>query len=272
MGTALGLPEPLRIERIKVVSDDPDLGGLSGIEMADDGLSYVALSDRGFLVRAQITRDATGAISAIAHDPVTRLITPRPNGVTTRDSEGLVVTPEGAIFISFEGTHRVAQFPNLAAMEATLPSHPEFAGFQPNSGLESLAIDADGVLYALPERSGRYDRPFPIFRFQDGQWDVPYVLPRVGSFLVVGADFGPDGMLYVLERDFTGFSFLNRVRCVDLQSGEAYTVFVGTGQYGNLEGISVWRDSPETLRLTMVSDDNYNMLQQTEIVELQIKG
>jgi len=37
--------------------------------------------------------------------------------------------------------------------------------------------------------------------------------------------------------------------------------------HDNLEGVSVWRDADGALRATLVSDDNFRFLQQTEIVE-----
>jgi hypothetical protein len=74
-------------------------------------------------------------------------------------------------------------------------------------------------------------------------------------------------MLYVLERDFTGFSFLNRVRRVDLENGVSDTVLLAGGQFGNLEGISIWTTPSGGMMITMVADNNYNALLQTEIVE-----
>ena len=41
------------------------------------------------------------------------------------------------------------------------------------------------------------------------------------SFLVVGADVGPDDRLYVLERDFAFFGFRSRVRSFDLAGAVA---------------------------------------------------
>ena len=39
------------------------------------------------------------------------------------------------------------------------------------------------------------------------------------------------------------------------------------GTFDNLEGLSVWTDETGALRLTMISDDNYNRFQETQIVE-----
>ncbi len=41
----------------------------------------------------------------------------------------------------------------------------------------------------------------------------------------------------------------------------------GLGVHDNLEGIAVWRDDQGRMRLTMVSDDNFQFFQVSEIVE-----
>ncbi|MDG1377610.1 MAG: esterase-like activity of phytase family protein [Yoonia sp.] len=200
---------------------------------------------------------------------------PRPNGTLGKrwaDSEGLAIAPDGTVYISTEGPrHRVYEFPAGATKAIPLPQHPDFANLQRNSSLEALAIGADGALYTLPERSGRMTRPFPVYRYKDGAWDIPFRIPRTGEHLVSGADVGPDNRLYILERDFTGVGFKSRVRRFDLDgTGETTVLDTRNGTHDNLEGISIWRDSEGHLRLTMISDDNFNFFQQTEIVEYQI--
>ncbi len=86
-----------------------------------------------------------------------------------------------------------------------------------------------------------------------------------------GADVGPDGMLYVLERDFAVFGFRSRVRRF-ARDGSDETVILEsrTGQHDNLEGISVWRDAAGDIRITMVADDNFGAFQRNEIVDYRV--
>jgi len=39
------------------------------------------------------------------------------------------------------------------------------------------------------------------------------------------------------------------------------------GRHDNLEGLTVWQDMAGRIRLTMISDDNFNFFQRTELVE-----
>lgn len=258
------------------MSDDR-FGGFSGIEMADDGMSFLALSDRGGWTRGTITRDAQGLITGIDARPI-RLLRGRfeaPLDDGRNDSEGLAVAPDGSVYVSFENVARVLRYDSIDGPARNLPTPREFGRLQSNSALEALAIGPDGTLYTLPERSGELDRPFPVWRFRNGKWDQPFDLRRDGGYLAVGADIGPDGRFYLLEREFHGIlGFSSRIRSFALSddglSDERTELQSGIGQHDNLEGISVWQDATGAIRLTMIADDNYNFFQKTELVEYRI--
>ena len=191
-------------------------------------------------------------------------------GLSRGDSEGLALAPDGTLFISFEGFARVRMQAGLDGVPSLLPRAAEFDGLRSNGALESLALGPDGSLWTIPERSGRADRPFPVFHFADGVWTIPWTMPRRGAYLPAGADIGPDGRLYVVERDFTGFGFRTRIRRFALDgSGEEVLLETATGVHDNLEGISVWQDA-QGLRMTLISDDNFRLFQQTQIVEYRL--
>lgn len=252
-------------------------GGFSGFELADDGLGFIALSDRATLWRGQLQRDVAGEIIGVKtagpvalHDSTGKLLSPR-----TGDSEGLALASDGSVFVSFEGLARVAHYPTDSGPAEKLPRPEAFAQLQRNSSFEALAIAPDGTLYTLPERSGATDKPFPIWRYKAGAWDQPLALPRDGTWLPVAADFGPDGRLYILERDFWAIlGFLSRVRVFDISAteltGGAVVVQTGPNRHDNLEGLALWQDAAGDLRLTMISDDNFTPFQRTEIVEYRL--
>lgn len=251
----------------------PAFGGFSGIHLADHGKSLTLISDRGHFATASIAR-RDGVISDVTLESLPALQDPK-GGDTSRfqsDAEGLAIRDDGRIFVSFEGIHRVWTYRDTTSEAAWLPRHNDFKSMQNNSSLEALAIGPDGVLYTMPERSGKLDRPFPVYRYKGGVWSKAFSLPRRGKFLTVGADFGPDGDFYLLERHFTGvFGFQSRVRRFKLHNdkivGEEIILTTRTGKHDNLEGLSIWRDGSGDLRLTMVSDDNFKPFQRTELVE-----
>ncbi len=252
---------------------DRRFGGLSALHMSDNGSRLLAVSDRGQFVTGTVLRDGdtiTG-ITEVAINPV-RQISGAPVNEANYDSEGLAVDGKGNIYVSFEGFDRIRKYASVTANAQDIPRPKAFGALQENSGLEALAIDSAGTLYAVPERSGRLNRPFPVFRFRDGQWDLRLSIPRRGGFLPTGADFGPDGRFYLLERDLADFlGFQTRIRRFTLGpdgfSGEEVLLESRIGQFDNLEGISVWRDDRNRTRITLISDDNFFLFQKTELVE-----
>jgi len=254
--------------------EGPLFGGFSAIHMAPDGMSFVALSDHGAWIAAQVRRDADGRIAGVTNGPVTLLLG---NGDAAlaedrTDSEGMAIGADGAMFVSFEGPARVLRYDRPGASAVNLPVIQAFRAMGFNSSLESLALDAQGTLYTIPERSGAPARPFPIYRFRDGSWDQPFSISRSGEFLVSDATIGPDDRLYVLERAFLGLAgFETRLRRFafigDRLSDGEILLQTPSGTHDNLEGISVWRDGKGVLRATMVSDNNYLFVLRTELVE-----
>lgn len=257
---------------------EPSFGGFSGIEISADGSQFHALSDRSHIYWGSVERDSQGVIrgmdvagNARLRDSKGAPLKPGNRG----DSEGLALSGDGTIWVSFEGLDRLARYddPDLAAHR--LPVPPEDLPFRVNTGMEALAIRDDGMLVALPEESAGEEEPFPILTLKDGEWGQMGAIRRDPRWLMVGADFGPDGWLYLLERDFRGvLGFASRVRRVQLTengpSDEQILLETRHLQYDNLEGISVWHDG-QGIRITMISDDNFLMLQRTELVEYRLR-
>lgn len=255
-------------------SEDERLGGLSAVEITEGGLGFAALSDRGFLFVGRITRDETGRVRAldIAEPEVLMARNGRRGPRGARDSEGLAITDDGELFISYEGDHRVTR--RDGAGETILPVAPGWAGLEPNGSLEALAVDASGTLYTLPEVSR--GPTIPVFRYTGGEWDDSGSIPRSGRFRPVGADFDDAGRFYLLERDFSLlFGFASRIRRFEVtQAGLTGGAVVWQSAYGtqpNLEGLSIWRDARGRLIASMVSDDNYSPFLPSILVEVVLE-
>jgi hypothetical protein len=257
---------------------DPAFGGFSGIEVAADGVGFLALSDRATVWRGRIERGADGRMIgavALGHDALRDADGKLLSGYLT-DAEGLAEAPDGSIYTSFEGLARVVRYPRPDAASEPLPRAEAFKAMQTNAALEALAIGPDGAIYTMPEKAGLLAAGFPVYRFREGAWEQPFTLPHDGSWQAVGADFGPDGRFYLLERDFWGLvGFLSRVRRFDLTeagfSGETLLVQTRVREHDNLEGISVWRDASGDIRLTLIADNNFRLFQRNEIAEYRVK-
>lgn len=253
-----------------------NFGGFSALELSADGTKFTTVSDKGRFMTGTLSRKS-GQITNVTSGPI-RPLHGQTGGPLKRfdtDSEGLAIGADGQYFVSFEGNHRVWRYDDPEGAANKTGHHEDFRKFQNNSGLEALAIDANGVLYTLPERSGELDRPFPVYTYQNQQWETRFSIPRRGEFLPVGADFGPDGKFYLLERDFVWYKgFASRVRRFDMTpegaTNEETLLVTPFGMHDNLEGIAAWQDQSGRLRLSMISDDNFSYFQVTEFVEYAV--
>lgn len=239
-------------------------GGLSGIEVFDGGDKALVLSDRGSLFH--VTFDRTGDVAKVVgatHDGRTDDL---------GDTEGLAVDAAGRLYISMEGPAGLAV--EQADGGFTRPhGHPDFSTMIKNRALEALALAPDGNVVTVPEEVADNTASFPVYQFSKGIWTKGPMLPRDGDFLPTGADFGPDGLFYLLERRLSFRGFASRIRRFDLAAPDlAETTLLTTepGTYGNLEGLSLWQDAQGITHLTLVADDNFYTLFRNQIVEFTL--
>ncbi len=250
----------------------PWFGGLSAVEMAPDGQNMTILTDRSTILTANVARDGVDMIEVKVTSKAQILSS---TGDVLRgmagDSEGLAIAPDDTIYIAFEGIHRIARY-NRGDNTTSVLLHPDaFKKMANNGSFEALAIDRRGRLYTMPESGLTAEGRIPVYRWNGRRWSQPFTLPKEGDFLPVGADFGPDGRFYLLERSAGILGFRSQLRRWDLSSGSPRNgeVLLRTrsGTHDNLEGMSVWRDTSGQLRATMVADDNFLFIQRTELVE-----
>ena len=253
--------------------DDAWFGGVSGFDLTDDGQTFHLVTDRGHRATGTIDRvkDQIRSFSISKSQPILDAHGNEREFPHT-DAEGVALSPNGTVFVSFEHADRVLFYPTWES-PAKWPSYTRsWRAIGNNKGLEALAIDKTGTLYTLPEgilpgatEALVYRRP------PGGKWAQPFTIPIDAEFKPVGADFGPDGRLYLLERGVYPFGFFSRIRSMKVKDDEVVGIITELetplGRHGNLEGLAVWRAAPGDLRFTMVSDDNFWFFMRSQLVE-----
>ncbi|MCG6882973.1 MAG: esterase-like activity of phytase family protein [Silicimonas sp.] len=249
--------------------------GVSGLEVSADGASFVAVGDRGWWIEGRFDRRG-GILNGVEIENVSAIIGQDGFPVPARrvgdwsDAEGLAVAPDGTAWVSFERWAHVWRFDDLGAAAKWIKDHPTFYDHSDNWQLEAAAIAPDGTVYVFSEKP--LPEGFPIYRLgADDLWVIDGYLPEQDVFAIVGADFADDGSLYLLERKLVvGLWWQNRIRRVRLDGSEDTVLWTGErGEFGNLEGISVWQDE-RGLRLTLVSDNNGSKDEPTQFVEFRL--
>lgn len=255
---------------------DDRFGGFSGLEVSANGTAMIALSDHPALYFASIDRDVAGNIKKITFQSWDRLTSDVGNYIDmlNGDTEGLAMTAGEGLFVSLERFHTLNYiFPNSHVVNwIDLP--PEMMTMPSNRGIEALALDKSGRPLLIREGFDAQGVA-QIYRFEGDSWTIPYQLEHSGTFVPVGADLGPDGRLYILERDFVPLiGFKSQIRSFALgetQLEDEKLLFrSGLRDFDNLEGLSVWQTVGGKIRLTAVSDDNFNRFQTSQIVEFEL--
>ena len=272
--------EPASIPATQVVARFtlPRMSGgindFSGIATTD-GVNVLLLSDHGFIAAARLQRGYGQRIEGFDLRQVSVLNDENgyPLGGSMRHSEGLSLARDGSFFVAFEEQNRVAHYARLGAPAENMGVHRDFSRLRIGRGLEGVAVAPDGRVYAVPERPARATYGFPSYVWSSAGWDGAFRLPMDLNFLPCDAAFGPDGMLYILEREQGGRGYRSQVRRFAVNgehiSAGQWVMRSDYGQFGNLEGISVFRDWNGRIRLLMVADDDLGA-RRSELIDVAV--
>lgn len=255
-----------------------DFGGFSALAVTGAGAGLWALSDRGVLLHADVARDAAGRITGIETRWQGRLRDNHGKPVSgfTEDAEAMALAADGSIVVGFEGYARIARFRPPDLVPEPLSVWDRFRDLWGNEGIESLVICPDGALMAILEPAVSDGTYATLIGGAGAGWRAGPAIPTEGGFAAADATFGPDGRLWLLERRFgylTGFS--TRIRRFDPAGGRfdaAETLLLtAPGALGNMEGISLWSDPSGQPMVTLIADDNFSVLQETLIVDYELR-
>jgi hypothetical protein len=203
----------------------------------------------------------------------------------------------GTVYVGIERVHRVVRFDfarhGLLARGEPIPLPPGVAKLPSNKGLECLDfvprdLPLGGTLIAISERGldeqgniqgfligGPSHGASSLGASSSGEFSVK----RIGDFDVSDCAITPKGDLLVLERSFSRLRGVGmRIRRVPLASVAPGATVDGPAlfeadmgyQIDNMEGLSVHRTAGGELVLTLVSDDNFSMIQRTLLLQFTL--
>lgn len=255
---------------------DANFGGVSALIMDPEGQSLLAAGDHGHYIAAGLLRDATGRITGTTAPVLTpiSLASGRPPTRFKTDVEGLSRMADGRIAQAFEGFVRIELAETPQTPPTPLHRWDKFEALFGNQAFEALATLPDGRLMAIAERRAA-DGTADVLLYDGVDWAAGPGLPSLGRFAVSGADVGPDGCLYILDRRYglaEGFrARVHRMEYADgaWQSTTLYTAHPMTG--GNAEGLSSWRDGAGNVVLSLVTDNGFLPLTRTRLIELRVR-
>ncbi|MDV7341393.1 esterase-like activity of phytase family protein [Terasakiella sp. A23] len=262
---------PFETDHVKLLSvtllsaTDDRFGGLSGLLKTDAG--YIAVSDRGTLFRFDGDSFQKASVIDLLTSSDVSLSTKRES-----DAEGLAAGPDGTFYVSFERDHRIVpyrQTGQTAGEQLALPQN--VIALPKNGGLEAIETLRDGRLVLLGE--GKKNKPTAPLWVQHGdKWQAFHLKKRDG-FRPTGLTRLPGSdQLILLERFYQPITGVRvRLSYLDVQRGTRGVLLAELGPpmpIDNFEGITAYLDDRGRVVLTLISDDNFSILQRTLVTKL----
>jgi hypothetical protein len=269
-------------------SSDKNFGGLSAIRVAADGAHFIALTDRGWWFRGRIVYDGTRPRGIAEAEMAPILGTDgRPLAIGLWFDTESIADDGGTLYVGIERVHQIVRFnygkEGLLARGRPIPVPKELRSLPANKGLEALVfvpkgLPLAGTLIAISERgldAGGDIRAFLI----GGPSPGAFALKRSFDYDVSDAALLPGGDVLLLERKFSWTSGLAvRIRRIALGAIRPGAVVDGPVlleadlgfEIDNMEGLSVHRMPGGEIVLTLVSDDNFSVLQRTLLLQFTL--
>lgn len=273
---------------LQLSSPHREFGGLSAIRLSPDGTTFIALSDKAHWVRGRIDyRD--GKPVGMSNAEIAPMIGPDGRTLVARgwyDTESLA-DDDGTLYVGIERVHQIVKFDygkfGLAARAQVLPRPPEFAKLPENRGIECLSAAPKqgplaGSLIAISERA--LDAAGNIRGFLiGGKTPGEFTVKRIADFDITDCTMLPDGGFLILERFFSwrqGVAMrLRRLSPSAMVPGALLDgpvlMEVDLGyEIDNMEGLSAHRAANGDIVLTLVSDDNFSVIQRTLLLQFTL--
>ena len=277
---------------IALSGDDSGFGGWSGLWRSEDGVRLIAVSDNAFWLNAAVAYDG-GRLSGLSDAVIAPIL--GEDGVPLRhgpayDTESLAIA-DGVAYVGIERVHEVRRFDlarsGSAARGTPIPVPPEVKGLKGNDSLEAVAVAPPGhplagAVIAIAEQAKPGDdaptRGWILTGPVQGAFDVA----RADGFDITDLTFLPDGDALLLERRYTVLAgVFCRIRRIARDAFRPDAMVAGrlildagpTHEIDNMEGIATHLDVVTGKRVvTLISDDNYNPLQRTLLLEFLLEA
>jgi hypothetical protein len=263
-------------------------GGLSGLRLDAKGERFISFSDKGSWFTGRIVyrgREMMG-LDDVEAAP---MLGPDGKPLAARgwfDTESIAL--DGSlVYVGIERVNQVVRFDFAKGFTRSrgevFPMPPAVKKLPNNKGLEALVFvpkgfPLEGTLIAISERG--LDRDGNLIAFLvGGPTPGQFSVRRSNNFDISDAVLLLSGDLLLLERKFSLLSGVGiRIRRIALKSVGPNAVVDGSAifeadlgeEIDNMEGIDTFVTPEGDTVLTMVSDDNFSLLQRTLLLQFRL--
>jgi hypothetical protein len=263
-------------------------GGLSGLRLDPKGERFIAISDKGtwFTGRIVYRGDVMAGLADVEAAPI---LGADGKPVASRgwyDTESIALDGP-LVYVGIERVNQILRFDfgkdGTRSLGQVVTTPAGVRKLPNNKGLESLVmvpkgLPLGGTLVAISERG--LDTEGNILAFLiGGPTPGQFSIRRTGDFDISDAVVLPSGDLLVLERKFSLLAgMVVRIRRMPLKSVASGVTIDGPSifeadlgyEIDNLEGIDAHTAADGSIVLTLVSDDNFSMIQRTLLLQFTL--
>ncbi|MBA7470005.1 MAG: twin-arginine translocation pathway signal [Bradyrhizobium icense] len=265
-------------------------GGLSGLRLDAKGERFIAISDKGGWFTGRIAyrgKEMTG-LEDVEASP---MLWSDGKPITARgwyDTESLAL--DGSlVYVGLERVNRILRYDFAKgftrALGEEVPVPPAARKLPNNRGLEALVavpknMPLAGTLIAISERG--LDAEGNILGFLiGGKTPGQFSVRRTDTFDVSDATLLASGDMLLLERSFSWLGGVGiRIRRIALKSFAPGAIVDGPAIFSadlgyeidNMEGIDAHVTPQGDTVITMVSDDNFSMIQRNLLLQFTLVG
>ncbi len=263
-------------------------GGLSAFRLDAKGEGFIAMNDKGDWFTGRLVYDGK-ALTGLADVQSAPMLGVDGKPITTKkifDSESLAVDGT-TLYVGIERANRILKFDfrqgGILSFGEEIPVPPALRRLPFNKGVEGLVfvpkgMPLEGTLIVVSERG--LDAAGNLIAFLiGGPKPGQFTIRRTNEFDISDAALLPSGELLILERKFSLLAGVGiRIRKIPLRAIAPGALVDGPSifdadlgyEIDNMEGLDVHRTADGDLVLTMVSDDNFSLLQRTLLLQFTL--
>jgi hypothetical protein len=268
----------------ELTSPEAEWGSLSGLVIAANGTSLIAVADTGYWFRLSLQEDAAGRLIRIGGAEIFPVLDTTGKPVPDKlhgDAEALTRGPDGSLIVAFEQQHRLWRYgpaPDALAVPAVSVRIPRALGGLPkNGGVEALTTLRSGRLVMLSEEGKSPSGDLRGWLQGKSGW-TEIAVARTGAFLPTDLARLPDGDLLLLERRvglIGGFAArlsvlpAKALGAGGIVAGREIATIVAPLTVDNFEALATRKGADGSTLIYLATDDNQNLFERTLLLQFR---
>ena len=271
------------VSGLELNSNHEDFGGLSGL-IIEDNNNFTTIGDQGIWMTGQLILNNNDELTSISNAKLGYLKNEKniylvQSGKLFTDAEAVELF-NGKLVVSFERNHRILSYEKIEGVAQLFYDKMKLLDLPNNGGIEAMTSLKDNSLIFISEDLVDSNDRIVGFRLYENKLSKIFV-KKNGSFKPTDLSVLPSGDILMLERSFTPIkgakARISLIKYQDIIESPLITpIYIDTISppmiVDNFEGISSIKSNSGGYFIFILSDDNFNFLQKTILLQFHWDG